>query len=321
LVWEQTSFDSFWAPGFPVGGYDTYTSLDDEQNRYALIDTTLNRKLVADQDLISKQITPHLFDLHNIDLSQDGEAEYLNLLPAQVGEQVKMEAAYRNWRQQVGSLPVIYNAELSTEDTNDSCVDVWAENQVAVLEHNDLLAFREGDFSFQVQLELDDIPTITGATIAEHPGSWNLSVYPATSPAEFTVQLDVVAKDPGLDHPGLPGDLITVSSNVACVTPCSVNIGFTVLGIVFAESSLRLYIDGETVDEFRGNGVNNAPYFKEVFASGSEAVLLGNDSSRQSTIQGRLIDPRFYSLNLSPTEISRVMNEQAGIACTVSPCH
>ena len=57
------------------------------------------------------------------------------------------------------------------------------------------------------------------------------------------------------------------------------------------------------------------------YATGTEAVLLGNDSSGQSAIQGRLIDPRFFSLNLTPTEISAVMAEQSAAGCETGRCH
>ena len=321
LVWEQKNFDSFWGNGTPVGGYDTYTTLDDEQNRYALIDQNLNRKLAADQNTTTKLVAPHLFDLSYIDISQNGETDALDLLPANVETQLQLEAVYRGWRQQVGKLPVAFSASLSTADTTAGCVDVGAENQVAVMEQNELLTFREGDFSFQVQLELDQLPAVTGATIAEHPGSWKMSIYPDTTPDTLMVRLDVIAKNPGLEHPGLPGDIITLESTQACAMPCEFNIGFTVLGIVFSESSIRLYIDGAAVDEFRGNGVATAPHFREVFASGTEAVLLGNDSGGQSAIRGRLIDPRFYSLNLTPDEVAVVMFEQAAAVCETNSCH
>ena len=322
LIWEQRNIDFLYS----WSRYDLLTTLDDEQNLYAVIDYGFNRKLVSGREpahnlFAPTQVTPHLFDLTYIDISQDGEADTLDLLPAEATTQAAMETDYRLWRQRVGRLPVEFNLASSTADITDGCIDFEAGEQFAELIHHDLIAFREGDFSFQTQLELDSPPVATGAVIAEHPGSWKMSLLPTATPNSVLVKLDIQAKNAGYERPGLPGDVITLNGTFNCAVPCSANIAFTVLGIVYFESSARLYIDGETVDEFYGNGLS-APYFREVYAAGTETVFLGNNSTGQSPIDGRLIDPRFFTLNLTPAEVVDVMSEQIAVTCEeAASCH
>jgi hypothetical protein len=223
----------------------------------------------------------------------------------------------------VGVLPLDFNEANTNADTTAGCVDVMAADQVAELEHNDLFAFREGDFSFQTLLELDAPPAETGAVIAEHPGSWTLSLFPGATPGNLLLRLEVRAKDGGIIRPGLPGDLLTLEGPLACASPCSANIAFTILGLSYAKSSARIYIDGVMVDEFHGNQANKntPPNIKEVYATGTEAVILGNDASGTAAIQGRLVDPRFFSMNLTPDEVAVVMAEQDLNICAESSCH
>ncbi len=88
---------------------------------------------------------------------------------------------------------------------------------------------------------------------------------------------------------------------------------------IIRDLAIRYAASEKLVALLHGNGFSNAPHFKEVYATGTEAVLLGNDASGESAIQGQLIDPRFYSLNLTPTEVAKVMSEQGSAACELNP--
>ena len=264
---------------------------------------------------------PRLFDLVNIGLSQDGEDESLDLLPDEDATRAILEQDYRDWRQIVGRETVEYNLDTSTADLSGGCVDITAAGQYAELETNELLTFREGDFSFQTQLELNSVPDVGGAVIAEHPGSWTLSLEPDVTPGDLLVRLDIRGKNSGIAHPGAPGDLITLTAPLACAAPCSANIAFTVLGFSYTESGIRLYVDGTVGAEQPPTDNKTAPLIREVYASGTEEIFLGNSAAGDAAIDGRLVDPRFYTLTLTPAEVSAVLAEQNAAGCGGAGCH
>lgn len=318
LIWEQKNFNGGW------GRTDTFSMLDDEQNRYAVRDPILNRKLVYEQNSLTKLVEPYLFDLAGFGIAQNGEVQSLIPQLDDGGEAILqqgiMNADYRAWRQQVGTIPNVFDFSATTAVTEDLCIEFSESDHVAKLEDNELYSFREGDFSFQTRVELDELPGSMGATIAEHPGSWQLSLETDGSDSVLA-QLEVVAKNAEpVDLPGLPGDTVTLSNSFACSVPCSFNIGFTLLGIVYGEPSIRLYLEGNSVDEFSGNS-RVSPYIREVYASTSDTVRFGNGANGQSALQGRLVDPRIWSLNLTPAELVQSMYQQNQVACDFGGCH
>jgi hypothetical protein len=313
-VWEIKTFSGFW------GGTDTITTLDDEQHNYAVWDEALGRKLVMNRD-DNLALTEKLFDLGVINADGIEEGDSFNIATAEAVVVGALENDYRNWRMQVGSIPHEYNVGNSWAKIDQLCIDVSFPNDVVELEQNEQLWFRGGDFSFQTRIELNAVPSATGGVVAQHPGSWSLELTPGSLADTVAVNLEMFGKDTAsVGYPGAAGDLVSIGSEIACAVPCDFNVAFTVLGITGGESSVRLYLDNVPVAEYRGDASDNLE-FSEVYANESSPVLLGNDSSGMSGLEGKLIDPRFFRMSLTPMEVAAVLAEQSAEACPSSGCH
>ncbi len=314
IVWEQKSFTSFW------GKSDTQTTLDDEQYRYAYWDSAVNRKLVADRES-GAFILPHLFDTAHFPAGSVDETAEADMFLSELLNVAQLEQQYRNWRQSVGLIEVPLDEAETTAQIDGYCIDLDGGNAVAEYEHDERFLFREGDFSFQAQLELDAYPSDYGVIIAEHPQSWSLALAPGQQIGQVDIQLNLRGRDTSIvEFPGQPGDLISIGGSVECVVPCTMNVAFTLLGITGSETSARLYVDGIPLAEFRGNG-KAWPDFSEVFADEFSPLRLGNNGSGSAGFPGKIIDPRFYLLSLTPVEVATVMGEQDAIVCDSGGCH
>jgi arylsulfatase A-like enzyme len=313
-VWEIKAFSGFW------GGTDTITTLDDEQHNYAVWDEALSRKLVISRDN-NLALTEKLFDLGVMNADGIEEGDSFNIAPAEAVVVSALENDYRNWRMQVGSVPHEYNFANSSASFDQLCIDVSFPYDVVELEQNEQLWFRGGDFSFQTRIELDGVPSATGVVVAQHPGSWSLELAPGSVADTVAVNLEMFGKETAImGYPGSAGDLISIGSEIVCAVPCGFNVAFTVLGITAGESSVRLYLDNVPVAEYRGDGSDNLE-FSEVYANESSPVLLGNDSSGLSSLEGKLIDPRFFRMSLTPMEVAAVLAEQSAEVCLSNVCH
>lgn len=314
IVWEQKSFSSFW------GKFDTQTTLDDEQYRYAVWSDVASRKLVADRET-GPFVQPHLFDTAFIATGVAGEAPELDTFAAEQESYAVLEEQYRDWRQTVGKIAVEFDQLNTIAAVDGLCIDLDGNREVAQLQKDSRFSFREGDFSFQARVDLDSYPGANGAVIAEKSQSWSLSLAEVAQPGMVEIRLDVQGRNTGVaGFPGATGDLVSIANTVACDIPCSMNVAFTLLGITAAETSARLYVDGLPVAEFRGNG-KAPPDFSEVYSDDTSAVRIGNNLSRSAGFPGKIVDPRFYLLSLTPAEVVSVIDEQAEVLCDSGGCH
>jgi hypothetical protein len=315
IFWEQKSFSTFW------GGYDTLTTLDDEQHKYAVWNDSYNRKLVADRET-GTFIKSSLFDTSLLGDETQGEAPELNILDSERNVRRLLEKDYRDWRQTVGLIPNVFDGAATSARVEGLCIDVAGNDEVAQLASNARYQFREGDFSFQARIEFAELPGVNGAVIAEHPQSWTLTAFETPESGMLDIQFDMRARDTrNADFPGTPGDLVSIGGRVACDIPCTMNIAFSLLGITGAETSARLYVDGIPLAEFRGNGKALPPDFMEVYADESSPVLIGNNAHGTAGFSGRIVDPIFYLLSLTPAEVVAVMDAQDDIVCDSGGCH
>jgi len=314
LVWENKNFDGGW------GGRDLNTTPADEQYKYAVVDQSQARKLVIDRGA-GTTITPGLFDVNNTNPSGINESAVYNLATAEPATLAALEGDYRDWRGRVGAIPVEYNLQNSTAEINDACLDFDAPGDVVELNQNEDLWFRAGDFSFQARLDLENLPANNNdAVVVEHPGSWTLQVSRGSVPNTVQGSLNIHGKTDASGYPGTPAAPLTLSGTAACALPCTVSIAFTVLGVTSGDSSVRLYLNNQAVAEYAGNTRDNID-LKEIYANESAPVILGNDASGQSGLAGKIIDPRFYRLYLTPTEVSAVWQEQSAEVCESASCH
>jgi hypothetical protein len=244
-----------------------------------------------------------------------------DLRSSETAKVAELEQDYRSWRQEVGVIPLYVNPGVSNAGIEDLCYDFIGPAEAIEFWRNPKVDFREGDFTFQTQVALDKAPASGGTTIAEHSGSWSLEVKPFPPSGLVNVTLKLVGKSPSVaGYPGAPGDVLTLSGVTECSVPCEFNVAFTVLGIADDESSARLYLNEAPVAEYIGNRKDQIR-FKEVYATETSRVVLGNGESGQTGMTGKLIDPRFYLLNLSPAEIAAVALEQSGQVCDSGGCH
>jgi arylsulfatase A-like enzyme len=306
VFWETSAI------GTLFGRPDKFTTLDDEQNRYAVWDESLHRKLVIQRDR-KGQLNTSLFDTNNVNKSgvneDDIEIPGLNLAKREPENVARLEKAYRGWRQSIGQIKYQYDLAGSTAQVSEESVIFSQPGDVAKILANERFVFRESNFSFQSLVALESLPGSAGSMIAEHPGSWSVWLSPGANQDAVQVHAAFTARDSVKNTRAssegdsyLPGDTVELSSKVSCRLPCNLDIAFTVLGITSEESSFRLYINGEPMDEFRANPKDDVNMY-EIYADNAGPIYLGNNLSGEKPLQGKIFSPGIFSLYLRPAEV------------------
>jgi len=318
VVWENKGESG------PSWSYpDLSLTLDDEQNRYAVLSGADRRKLVVsragEQDVPLRLFDTQIKTDHGINENFQSHPA-LELAASEPKMVDTLEVDYRQWRQMVGHVDHEYNKSATTATVGNSCLEFGATNEVASVRRDQLLLPREGDFSFQTEVRLQEPPLAGGSVIAQHKNSWSLAVHPTVHSDTVRVGLTLTGKLENNEfYPGQPGDKLALEGEVVCGEPCEFNVGFAVLGQTAAESSVRLYLNGEVVDEYRADNEDDI-HLLEIWANETGSVLIGNNGARDAGIVGDLVLPRFYTLYLTPQEIAANQMEQSAEPCD-SGCH
>jgi len=317
FVWEKAEHATW------LQDVSRLASLGGDFYRHAVLNVLRHQKVTVQLDA-DPIWTSRLYDTNNrlgfgVNESDDVEPS-LNIALANQQSITDLNEYYRGWRYQVGRIASEYDVATGSADLaleENSLLDLLGfptGAEVMPLKPNSRFNIHDGDFSFSTDVLLESLPSAGKEWIvATDPGSWRLSLLPGTAEGFVEVRLAMVSsKSTWAADYNIPGEVLTLSHEVACSNPCTIDMAFTVFHLPYYESTVILYVGDENVASHYASAANfgggdRVPMY-QVYSDESTPILLGNDESGQSGLVGKLRSPRLHQIALTPDEIAGVFD-------------